>query len=111
MALAMQLAAGLTDGRAERGPHAVVTPVKYQHRTLIFSRIFSRRDQCRQTREPAPSRVVVERERGVVRRRAHPDQIRVEVVGVQDGEGLVAVRCPGRFATDEGDGAGCRRTG
>ena len=89
----LQLAAGLAGGGGKRGPHAVVARIKHQHRTLILARLFPLRDQRGQTREPASGRVVVERERGVVRGRGHPDQVRMEVVGVQDGEGLLPVRC------------------
>ena len=94
----LQLAAGLADGGGERGPHAVVTGIEHQHRTLPCARRFLLRDQGGQAREPAPGLVVVERERGVVRGRRHPDQIGVEVVGVQDGEGLLPVRCPGSLS-------------
>ena len=89
----LQLAASLADGGSERGPHAVVAGIEHQHRTLPGARRFPLRDQGGQTREPAPGLVVVERERGVVRGRRHPDQIGVQVVGVQDGEGLLPVRC------------------
>ena len=95
----LELATGLAGRSGERRPHAVVAGVKHQDGALIFARFFSLRDQCGQTRESASGCVVVERERRVVRGRAHPDQVRVEVVGVQDGEGLLPVRCRGWFAT------------
>ena len=34
----LQFSAGLTDGGAEGSPHAVVTVVKHQHRTLRLAR-------------------------------------------------------------------------
>ena len=56
----LQFCAGLASGGAEGGPHAVVTAVKHQHRTLILARHLPLRDQGGQTREPAPGLVVVE---------------------------------------------------
>ena len=97
----LQLAAGLADGGSERGPHAVVARIEHQHRTLPGARRFPLRDQGGQAREPASGLVVVERERGVVRGRRHPDQIGVQVVGVQDGEGLLPVRCRGSSLTQD----------
>jgi hypothetical protein len=87
-----KFAAGLAGSGAERGPHAVVTRVKHQHRTLIFARLLPLSDQRGQTRVPAPGRVVVELEWGVVRGRTHANEARVHVVGVQDGKGLLPVR-------------------
>ena len=97
----LQFAADLAGGGAERGPHAVVARVKHQHRTLTLARLLPLRDQGGQTRVPAPGRVVVERERRVVRGRTHADEARVHVVGVQDGEGLLPVRCRGQCSSQE----------
>ena len=85
----LQLGAGLADGSAERGPHAEVARVKDQHGALILVGLPPLGDQGGQSRVPAAGRVVVERERGVVRGRAHPYKARVHVVGMQDGEGLL----------------------
>ena len=96
----LQFATGLSGGGGERGPHAVVARVKHQHRPLTLARFLPLGDQRGQTRVPAPGRVIVERERGVVRGRTHADEGRVHVVGVQDGEGLLPVgaadSAPGR---------------
>ena len=89
----LQFAADLAGGGGEGGPHAVVARVQHQHRTLSLARLLPLGDQGGQTRVPAPGRVVVERERRVVRGRTHADEARVHVVGVQDGEGLLPVRC------------------
>ena len=92
----LQFAAGLAGGGAERGPHAVVARVKHQHGALILARLLPLRDQSGQTRDTASGRVVVESERRVVRGGAHADEVRVQVVGVQDREGLLPVRCRGQ---------------
>ena len=91
----LQLAAGLAGGGGERGPHAVVARVEHQHRTLVLARLLPLGDQGGQARVPAPGLVVVERERRVVRGRPHADEVRVHVVGVQDGEGLLPVAAAG----------------
>ena len=91
----LKFATGLTRSGGERGPHAVVARIKHQHGTLTRARRFPLRDQSGQTRKPASGFVVVERERVVVRSWRHPDQIGVEVVGVQNGQGFLPVRCSG----------------
>ena len=83
----LQFAAGLANRGGERRPHAVVTGIEDQYRSLALARRLALRDQGGQTREAAAGLVVVECERRVVRRGSHADEIRVEIVGVQDGEG------------------------
>src|ERR1700739_3831556 len=85
----LQLAAGLARSSAKRGPHAVVASIEDQHRTLIPARSLPLRDQPCQAREPTSGSIVIELKRGVVRPRAHPDEGRVHIVGMQDGEGLI----------------------
>jgi hypothetical protein len=87
----LQLGTGVADRGAERGPHAVVAGVEDQHGTAILARRLALRDQGGQPREPAAGAIVVQGERRVVQFRSQPDQVRVEVVGVQDREG----RLPG----------------
>ena len=70
----LQFATGLSTSGGERGPHAVVARVQHQHRPLSLARFLPRGDQRGQTRVPAPRRVVVERERRVVRGRTHADE-------------------------------------
>ena len=94
----LQFGTGLADGGTKRGPHAVVTRVQHQHRPLISESVFPLRDHGGQTREPASGLVVVEIEGGVFRGGTQPDQVRVEIVGVQDGKGLLPVRCRGWFS-------------
>ena len=97
----LQLAAGLARRGAERRAHAVVARVEHQHRALALARLLPLRDQSGQPRVSATGGVVVERERRVVRSRTHADEARVHVVGVQDGEGLLPVRCRGQFSGQE----------
>jgi hypothetical protein len=106
-----QLAAGLATGGAERGPHAVVARVEHQHGPLAFARFPPLRDQGGQARVPAPGRVVVDLQRRVVRRRAHSDEGRVHVVGVQDGEGLRSARGRGHVSRQRDRGTDGRCPG
>ena len=84
----LQFRASLARRRAERGPVAIVAIIEHQHRALSFARCLSLHDQWGKTCEAAPSLVIIQREGGVVRLRAHADEIGVDVVGVQDREGL-----------------------
>ena len=105
----LQFAAGLAGCGGERGPHAVVTRVKHQHRALTLACGLPLRDQRGQTRVPAAGRVIVECERRVVRGGRHADEVRVQVVRVQDGESLLAGCCGGqcaRQAERRADGGG-----
>ena len=95
----LEFGPGFTDGASEGSSHTVVASVQNQHRPLIFAHLFSLGDQGGQTREAALGLVVVEFEWGVVRGRTHPDQVRVQVIGMQDGEGeLLSVCCCRRFS-------------
>ena len=93
----LQFTPRLADRRAKGGAHAVVASVQHQHRAKRFLRRLALRDQRRQPGKTAARCIVVQRERRVVRRRGHADQVGVNVVGVQDGEGLLrAHRCQHR---------------
>jgi hypothetical protein len=105
----LQFPAGLAGDGTERGPHAVVTVVKHQYRTLIFARRLPLLDQGGETREPASGCIVIELVWGVIRGRRHPYKIGMEIVGVQDREGLLPVHRRSRLSTQEDHGTGGRR--
>jgi hypothetical protein len=71
----LQFRASLARRRAERGPVAVVAIIEHQHRALSFARCLPLRDQWGKTCEAAPGLVIVQRERGVVRLRAHANEV------------------------------------
>src|SRR5450631_256582 len=94
----LQFRAGLARRRTERGPVGVVTIIEYQHWALSFPRRLPRRDQRGNARQAAPGLIIIQRERSVVRLRAHADEVGVDVVGVQDREGFLPVYSRSRSA-------------
>ena len=92
--------------RSERGPVAVVAIIDHQHRALRFPRRLPLRDQGSQTRQTTSRLVIIQREGSVVRLRAHADEVGVDVIGVQNREGLLPVRRRGWFSSEENEGTG-----
>ena len=105
-----QLAADFARRGAEGRAHAVVAGVEHQHGPLRLARLPSPADQAGQPGEAAAGRVVVELERRVVGLRTHADEGRMHVVGVQDGEGLLAL-CRGKTARQHGRRGNRHRAG
>ena len=81
----LQLAAGLARGAREGSAHAVVAAIQHQNRAERLAGRPALGDQGRQPLEAAAGGVVVRGPRRVVGGGRHADQVRVEVVGVQDG--------------------------
>jgi hypothetical protein len=83
----LELASGLAARGGESRAHAVVACVENEDRPAVLARILALCNERGEARVPAARLVVAEREGRVIGCRSHPDDGRVHVVGVKDGEG------------------------